>query len=187
MKKLIQSQTIEQVCRLYVFGFLNIYGWGKMLGGQFYRKGHLPQEVAQTPLSEASAFDLAWTFMGYSQFYILFVGILQIIGAWMLLWNRTKLWGTLILLPIMTNIVAFDIVFLNRKGALVNATIYLLMLCFIIYHNRTQALSALRIISDYKGFIVNFESGWWVRWLVILVLMVLIFMIDHSLVSWVGH
>ncbi len=187
MKKLIRSNTFEQVCRIYVFGFLNIYGWGKMLGGQFYRRGQLPEEVASTTLADASAFDLAWTFMGYSQFYILFVGVLQIIGAWMLLWNRTKIWGTLILLPIMTNIVAFDIVFLNTKGALVNATIYLIMLLFILYHNRNQVRSALRITSDYKGFIVNFKSGWWLQVLVILVLMVLIFIVDHTLVSWVGH
>jgi|GEM_PF-466399 len=187
MKHLLTKQTLEQVCRLYVFGFLNIYGWGKILGGQFYRRGSLPENVAVTPLGEATAFDLAWTFMGYSYAYILFVGILQIVGAWMLLWNRTKLFGTMILMPIMTNIVVFDMVFLDRKGALVNATIYLLMLLYIIYHNRSQMLETWHQISIHKGFVINFRQQGVLGILLILLIMAVLFFIDHNLVSLVGH
>jgi hypothetical protein len=63
------------------FLFLNIYGVGKTAGGQFYRRGRLPEDVANTVLSEAAAFDLAWTFMGYSFAYILFVGVAGVLGA----------------------------------------------------------------------------------------------------------
>ena len=64
-------------------------------------------KIANTTLGEASGFSLAWTFMGHSYFYILFVGFTQLIGAWFLLWNKTKLIGVLILIPIMVNIIIF--------------------------------------------------------------------------------
>ena len=106
MNKLDWGKMFEVVCRSYVFIFLNFYGIGKIMGGQFYRKGQLPAEVAQTTIEQASAYDLAWSFMGYSFVYILFVGISQVIGAWLLIWNRTKMLGVMILFPIMVNIIA---------------------------------------------------------------------------------
>src|SRR6185312_13015924 len=111
-------RVIELAARWYVFVFLNIYGMGKIAGGQFYRRGHLPQEVAQTLLGKAGAFELAWTFMGYSFTYILFIGLAEIAGAWLLLCEKTKLIGVAILLPIMVNILVFDVIFLDTYGAL---------------------------------------------------------------------
>ena len=121
MKKYNIKKLLSLVCRGYLFVFINFYGIGKIMGGQFYRKGKLPEAIANTTLEQANAYELAWTFMGYSFGYILFVGVLQIIGAWLLLWNKTKLLGVLILLPILTNIIVFDIIFLDVKDALVNA------------------------------------------------------------------
>ena len=93
----------ELAARWYVFLLLTIYGSGKLLGGQFYRRGNLPEEIATLPLSEVAGFDLAWAFMGYSYAYILFIGISQLIGAILLLFERTKLVGTMILIPILVN------------------------------------------------------------------------------------
>jgi hypothetical protein len=39
-------QAAELFTRLYVFIFLNIYGLGKIIGGQFHQRGHLSPEVA---------------------------------------------------------------------------------------------------------------------------------------------
>jgi hypothetical protein len=86
-------RTVELMARWYVFVFLNLYGLGKIAGGQFYRRGHLPADVARTTLGQAGGFDLAWTFMGHSFAYILFIGLAEVVGAWLLLWNRTKLPG----------------------------------------------------------------------------------------------
>ena len=63
-------QVVDLAARWYVFIFLNIYGIGKMIGGQFYRRDHLPPDVAKTLLGEAGPFELAWTFMGYSFAYM---------------------------------------------------------------------------------------------------------------------
>ena len=99
MNKFNYKATFELVLRQCVFIIINIYGLSKLLGGQFYMNGKLPSEIANTTLGEASGFSLAWTFMGHSYAYILFVGIFQLLGAWFLLWNKSKLIGVLILLP----------------------------------------------------------------------------------------
>ena len=110
--------VIELAARWYVFVFLNNYGLGKTAGGQFYRRGHLPADVANTALGQAGAFELAWTFMGYSFAYIVFIGLAEVAGAWLLLWEKTKLFGVAVLLPVMINILVFDIIFLDEYGAL---------------------------------------------------------------------
>jgi hypothetical protein len=69
---------MELAARWYVFVFLNIYGIGKIFGGQFYRHGRLPPDVAQTALGDAGPFELAWTFMGHFFGYILFIGLAEI-------------------------------------------------------------------------------------------------------------
>ena len=62
-KKINVKEIFEVVLRQCVFIILNIYAISKILGGQFYMKGKLPAEVANTTLGEASSFSLAWTFM----------------------------------------------------------------------------------------------------------------------------
>jgi hypothetical protein len=83
--------------------------------------------------------------MGYSVSYILFIGLAEVMGAWLLLWNRTKLIGVAILLPVMINVVVFDIIFLDEYGALASALIYTLLL-FVLFCYKdkvTQAFQAL--------------------------------------------
>jgi len=82
------KHLIELGIRIYLFIILNQYGIGKIIGQQFYRKGKLPESVANIRLGNVEAFDLAWTFMGYSFYYILFVGLSQIIGSWLLLFSK---------------------------------------------------------------------------------------------------
>lgn len=185
MNKLDWSKIFEIVCKWYVFLFLNFYGIGKIMGGQFYRRGLLPEEVANTTLGQASAYDLAWSFMGFSFSYILFIGLSQIIGAWLLLWNRTKILGVIILLPIMVNIIVFDIIFLDVRDALVNATIYFLMLIYILYYNRTKIIKAFKILTNFEPLIKQEKSVVFKRLAAILSVMVLVFGIDQLLVNWV--
>ncbi len=138
----------EMATRLYVWSLLSIYGIGKITGGQFHRKGHLPAYIAQTPLSEVGSFDLAWTFFGYSELYIYFIGISQLIGASMLLFERTKLVGVAILLPILVNIIVMDYCFSINSGALLSAISYLFALFFILYCNRIQVLEILQRMTQ---------------------------------------
>jgi hypothetical protein len=183
LKKIDWKKILEIVSRWYVFVFLNLYGIGKIMGGQFYRKGKLPEEIASLTLEQASGYDIAWTFMGYSYAYILFVGISQIIGAWLLLWNKTKLLGVAILFPIMINIVVFDVIFLDVKDAVVNAVIYLLMLVYILFYNKEKVNTAYQSFTtlpvknklDKKQLVKRIG--------LVLVVMAIIFAIDQFFVN----
>jgi hypothetical protein len=186
MNKSNYKVTFELVLRQCVFIILNIYALSKLLGGQFYMKGKLPAEIANTTLGEASGFSLAWTFMGHSYFYIMFVGIVQLIGAWFLLWNKTKLIGVLILLPIMVNIIVFDIIFLDVYPALANAIIVLLMLFLILFFNR-------EIVKDTVIKLTNFQSKSSVSikkrlitFGITILFIVLIFSFDSFIEYWLG-
>ncbi|HEU0006817.1 MAG TPA: hypothetical protein VFS12_12575 [Terriglobia bacterium] len=170
-----------------MFWFLNVYGLGKIAGGQFYRRGRLPEDVAKTLLGEVNAFDLAWTFMGYSFAYILFIGLAEVVGGWLLLWERTKLFGVAILLPVMVNIVVFDIIFLDTHGATASATIYTLLLFVILLCNResvVQAIRALVLQGQPKQMPLKQKAK---RAIVALGLMGLLFAFDQMLVNLFGH
>lgn len=177
---------VERAARWYVFVFLNIYGIAKFFGGQFYLRGELPPEVASTMLGEASAFDLAWTFMGYSAAYMFFIGAAEVLGAWLLLWERTKLFGVAVLLPVMTNVIVFDIIFLDAYGALASATIYTLLLFVILYLNKETILQAIRTLWAPRLYALT-SAHTAKRLILIAGLMALLFVLDQSLVNFFGH
>jgi hypothetical protein len=179
--------VIELAARWYVFVFLNVYGLGKIVGGQFYHRDRLPEDVANTLLGEVTAFDLAWTFMGYSFAYILFVGLAEVLGAWLLLWERTKLLGVAILMPIMVNILVFDIIFLDKFGALASATIYTLLLLVILVCNQESVGQAIRALTTKAQ---SGHTPWSQKAKLViaaLVVMGLLFAFDQMLVNLFGH
>ena len=183
-----KSQGIlDLAARWYVFFFLNVYGLGKIVGGQFYRRGRLPEEIADVPLSQVTSFDLAWVFMGHSFAYILFIGIAEVLGAWLLLWERTKLLGVAILLPIMVNIVVFDIIFLDKLGALASASLYTLLLFVILFLSRDKVAEAWQALTAPAG---TRHRSWRQKALtavVALVVMAVLFGFDQMLVNLLGH
>jgi len=186
MKKENLKIVLELVFRQCVFIILSIYGISKLLGGQFYMKGKLPTEIANTTLGDASSFSLAWTFMGHSYIYILFIGITQLIGAWFLLWNKTKLIGVLILLPIMINIIIFDILFLDVYPALANAIFVFSMLLFILYFNKEVVIDSYqKLISSPPKSKPELKRRLITLGITILVI-VLIFAFDAFIENWLG-
>jgi hypothetical protein len=186
MNKKNLKQIFEIVLRQCVFIILNIYAISKIFGGQFYMKGKLPAEIANTTLGEASSFSLAWTFMGHSYFYILFVGFTQLLGAWLLLWNKTKLLGVLILIPIMVNIIIFDIIFLDVYPALANAIIVFLMLILILFFNKELISEAYqKIINSPINLKVPLRRKLITFGITILII-VLIFTFDSFIEQWLG-
>ena len=186
MNKKNLIKLFELVFRQCVFIIINIYGISKMLGGQFYMKDKLPAEIANTTLGEVSSFSLAWTFMGHSYPYILFIGITQLIGAWFLLWNKTKLIGVIILIPIMINIIIFDVLFLDVYPALANAIIVFSMLLSILFFNKEKIFEIFKTLINFPTKpTVLFKK----RLLAIgitIVFIILIFAFDSFLENWLG-
>ena len=140
------SKTFELTARWYVFGMIWLYGWAKIFGGQFYRHGHLPETLANKPVADLSAFELAWTFFGYSGAYIACIGLAQIIGGLLLLWERTKLLGVAILIPILANIILVDAIY-GVEGAIISAIIYFALLLGILFLNRAKVVAAFQALT----------------------------------------
>jgi len=181
------KDTIEIVCRLYVFFFLTAYGLGKVIGAQFYTPDLIPSEIETMPISMTSDFDLAWVFMGRSFGYMLFIGIAEILGAVLLLFNRTKLIGTLILIPIMVNVIVFDIFFLDEYGALASAIIYFLMLCVILVINKEKIVEVLKILFQYdKKEKTTFKEKL-IKYSIIILILAIVFTMNQLIVGWLGY
>lgn len=149
-------------------------------------KGNIPSEVANTTLGEAKGFSLAWTFMGHSYAYILFIGVFQLLGAWFLLWNKTKLIGALILLPIMLNIIVFDIIFLDVYPALANAMIVFLMLLLILFFNKEVVIDIVNKLTNFQSKTsIPFKSRL-ITFGITILFIVLIFSFDSLIEYWLG-
>ena len=182
-------RVLELAARWYVFYFLNLYGFAKILGGQFYTPDRLPAEVAATPLGQVTDFDLAWTFMGRSFAYMLFIALGEILGAWLLLWERTKLLGVAVLLPILLNILAFDVIFFaeDEYGALASATIYTLLLFLILHLNKERVVQSLRALTPRDSSLLSPRGRRWKVVLLALAAMAILFAFDQLLVNLLGH
>lgn len=134
---------LELAARIYAAMMLFVYGTGKLMGGQFYQ-GSIPEDVAILTLAEAGGFDLAWTFFGYSYGYILFIGGTQILGALLLLFHRTKIFGAAILVTVLMNIIVVDFFFEISTGAMLSAISYFTAICFVLIYNREPIIEALQ-------------------------------------------
>ncbi|NNM22504.1 MAG: hypothetical protein HKO54_03025 [Flavobacteriaceae bacterium] len=186
MRNYLNIRTIEWAIRINVVLKLLNYGVGKIIGQQFYTANNIPSEVAQLTLGEVGAYNLAWTFFGYSKGYILFIGISQIIGALLFLINRTKLLGGAILVPILLNIIVVDVFFGVAYGALFSACFYLGSILFVFYLHKEKLL---RIIRD---LIVNSENqalkeSTWTFIGSVVVLVVLVFFFEYFFIDFFGY
>ncbi|MEI3802857.1 MULTISPECIES: hypothetical protein [unclassified Chitinophaga] len=59
-------------------------------------------------LGDTSPMGLAWTYMGYSGGYNLFTGVAEFLAGFFLFFRRTQLFGALLCLGIMANVVAMN-------------------------------------------------------------------------------
>ena len=187
MKKINYKETIEIGCRLYVFFFLAFYGLGKILGAQFYTPDLIPSEIETMPINQIPDFDLAWVFMGRSYGYMLFIGIGELIGALMLLFNRTKLIGTFILIPIMVNVIVFDIFFLDEYGALASAIIYFILLLVILWINKEKIMKVIQTLTHFETVAKTSIKEKFVKFSIVLLIFFVVFVFNQLLVNWFGY
>jgi len=92
----------------YVLAFAMLgYGLAKvnLLGNQF-------PEVSEARLGktwgETSPMGLVWGFMGASRPYTIFAGLGEVVAAFFLLWRRTALFGAVVAVAVMTNVVMLN-------------------------------------------------------------------------------
>ncbi|MBO6792699.1 MAG: hypothetical protein JJ895_02220 [Balneolaceae bacterium] len=175
----------EFIARLYACTMLSVYGLGKIMGGQFYQDGKIPESVALTPLAEVGSFDLAWTFFGYSFGYILFIGGSQVIGSLLLLFERTKILGAAILVPILMNIIIVDYFYEISIGAMMSAISYFIAINFVLFYNRERIFEAFSKVlipppkKEWKDRFIKLGIG--VAGVIVLVLL------ENQMLNFVGR
>lgn len=177
----------ELATRLYAAMMLSIYGLGKIMGGQFHRFGKIPEEIGLIPLAEVGSFDLAWAFFGYSFGYILFIGTSQLLGSLLLLFERTKLLGVAILLPVLANIIVVDYFFSISTGAMLSAILYTSALGFVIIYNWPTIKKALLTLTQSPQLPTARKYEKWIRlgWAVLIVFVV--FLLEQQMLNFVGR
>jgi len=112
-------KAIYTASRFIASFLILIYGFAKLNGSQFTI---LASELDK-PMREVSGFWLTWYFFGYSSIYGTFIALAQIIGGIFLMFRKTTLLGSCILLPVITNIILVDIFYAIDFGALLVALV----------------------------------------------------------------
>lgn len=186
MNKKIILTIIEWAIRINVFIKLFIYGTGKIIGGQFYLKGAIPEDIAQISLGDTTSYNLAWTFFGHSRGYIYFIGFSQLIGATLFLINRTKLLGGAILIPILINIIVVDYAFGVAYGAMFSACWYLASILFVFYLYREQLVQAIKLLLKAPNQVTEKRKVWKLI-LGIGGMFVVIFMFEYFGIAFFGY
>lgn len=147
-KKNTIIEIIETTSVLIVSISMFLYGIGKIVQFKDAYNDNLNKVV-----SELSGLELMWTFYGYSQKLAIIIGVFEIIGALLILINKTRLIGAILLSSILINIIIQDIVF--DIPALNSALFYQSLILLILWINKQQLITILNAIlikkSNYKS------------------------------------
>src|SRR5687767_5467877 len=119
----------------YVVAFLVItYGFAKLNGSQFT----ILDSELDKPMGQVSGFWLTWYYFGYSKFYGNFIALIQLLGGVLLMFRRTNLLGSCLLLPIIANIILVDVFYAVDLGALLVALFIEVSLLIILRPHATE-------------------------------------------------
>jgi hypothetical protein len=113
-----------------------IYGFAKLNGSQFTI---LASELDK-PMGQVSGFWLTWYYFGYSPIYGNFIALVQVLGGILLMFRKTTLLASCILLPLIINIILIDIFYAIDLGALLVALIIATILITILSFHRGELL-----------------------------------------------
>jgi len=91
----------QVILRVFLFFAMLLYGMVKVFKGQF---GDTSLELLLQPVGEMSPMGLAWTFMGHSFAYNIFIGVAEVLGGALLLYRKTLTLGSMIVVGVMTNV-----------------------------------------------------------------------------------
>lgn len=117
---------------------LYMYGTSKLLHLQFNKSA----ELARRPIGSLTGYELTWFYYGYSRAYASILGLLQVTGATLLLFRKTTLLASAIMLPVMANILLINIfILVNDYGPYLIAALICGSLLIIVGQQRAGLLS----------------------------------------------
>ena len=181
------SKGGDRVKRLYVIAryaaasLIMFYGFAKLNGSQFT----ILDSELDKPMGTVSGFWLTWYFFGYSTIYGAFIALAQISGAILLMFRKTTLLGSCLLLPLIVNIILIDIFYAIDLGALLVAVLIMSALLFIIYMHR-QELIALFWTTQNSLFPNRQSAPQWTATIKYIVCAILI-IVPAAMTYWVAN
>jgi hypothetical protein len=131
--------VLELTLRLCAAYYIFYYGISKPTQFQGAKMLH-------STVREASNFDMMWAFFGTTQTYPIVIGSLQVLGAMLLIFRKTKLLGALLLTPIFLNIILLDILYEVPFGALITAVLIQAVLCIVLIQERQKIVNAFKSV-----------------------------------------
>jgi uncharacterized membrane protein YphA (DoxX/SURF4 family) len=158
--------------RWYIAYAMLRYGWSKMTDGQFHV---YDPKILEMPMKDVDSFYLAWHLFSRSTFFNISVGFTQCLGAILILFDRTKLIGALVLLPVLFNIFIIDVSFTTGMGGYkLPIRLFGMILCdlAILYYHKDLAIAAT------KNLIAKTKSDAIEKWWVYILLFVMGFLMD---------
>ncbi|MEP0263722.1 hypothetical protein [Dokdonia sp.] len=154
------------ILRIFLIFFMFSYGFVKIFKGQF--PGPSLGRLLQ-PLGEMSPMGLAWTYMGHSEGFNMFVGGMEVLGGLLLIPRKTLTLGAFITVGVMTQVAMMNFFYdIPVKLFSVHLALMALVIFLADWKRFTQVFiknqTALAIqyykVSDdklYKNFIIGFK------------------------------
>lgn len=146
--------------RWYLAYYMVDYGWGKIIGEQF---GVHDPGLLEKPVKSVDKFYLAWHLFGLDRTFDIVVGSMQIIGAVLIVINRTVLLGALFLLPILFQIFLIDIAFTTTifgTALPVRLAGMILADLLILFYYKDRMLKVWKLITSETT--TRFKYKWWI-------------------------
>ena len=105
------------------------FGWSKICHLQLV----LPASKLDLPYRSFSSSELFWYFYSHSYPLACIIAGLQITGALLLLFHKTRLTGVFVLLPVLANIVLMDIFYSIGDSSVVHASIMMAGVLYFLF------------------------------------------------------
>ena len=158
ISKMQTTNFVITVLQWYVATVLLIYGTAKIAGGQF----GISHQDAIRPITELDRFHVMWYLFMKSRIFSISGGLVQVLGSVLLLIPRTKLIGSLILLPVLVTIFLLDLCFSREVfGSFLVFTVLCLLLAdlTILYHSRVEMYGAWTALTASQP--MHLPYRWW--------------------------
>jgi len=118
----------QVIIRFTLIFVMLLYGLVKVFKGQF--ADHSLERLLQT-VGDMSPMGLAWTFMGHSLYYNIFIGFAEILGGILLIFRKTVTLGSIIIIGVMSNVLMMNLTY-DIPVKLVSAHLVLMALVLLL-------------------------------------------------------
>jgi hypothetical protein len=146
--------------RWYLAFYMFDYGYSKLSSGQF---GIYDPNMLDKPLKDVDKFYLAWHLFSLDKTFNIIIGIMQILGALLIVINRTVLIGALILLPILGNIFLIDLAFTTSQfkySLVVRLFGMIVSNLLILYYYKDKMILIVQLLTQNIKTKVQYK--WWI-------------------------